>query len=172
MRKLIFTTAFTILLLTIADAQVRVAPYLAYGEELGLWGLGAYAEVVASEKVGVTANFTQYFPKDLDNIPRRTIWEVNANANYYLIHGDVGYLYGLAGLNYTNIRIRTRTAITDEVETDGNVGLNVGLGTMVRVNDLLLPFVEAKYTVGGYSQLGVIIGVKFQLGDETLEDEY
>jgi len=173
MRKLIFTTLSLLLLLTSADAQVRVGPYLGYGDELGLWGLGAYAEVAASEKVGVSANFTQYFPKNLDNIPRRTVWELNTNVNYYVIRGHTGYLYGLAGVNYTNIRIRTRTALTNEVETDGNIGLNVGAGTMVRINDLLLPFVEAKYTAGGYSQFGLLIGVKFQLGDEeTLSSRY
>jgi outer membrane protein X len=172
MRRIIFTAVFSFAFLVAAEAQVRVAPYLGYGDQLGLWGLGVYAEMVASEKVSISSNFTQYFPKNLENIPRRNVWEVNANVNYYLIRGDVAYLYGLAGANYTNIRIRTRTAYTENVENDGNLGLNVGLGTMVRINDLLLPFVEAKYTAGGYSQLGVLIGVKFQLGEDTLDDDY
>lgn len=172
MRKLIFTTILSLALLGISQAQVRVAPFLGYGDGLGLWGLGAYAEVVANDRVSFSTHFTQYFPKSLDNIPRRTVWELNANVNYYVIRGEVGYLYGIAGANYTNIRIRTRTALTDEVETDGNLGLNVGAGTMVRINDLLLPFVEAKYTAGGYSQLGVLIGVKFQLGQDSLEEDY
>lgn len=172
MRKLIFTTILSLALLGISQAQVRVAPFLGYGDGLGLWGLGAYAEVVANDRVSFSTHFTQYFPKSLDNIPRRTVWELNANVNYYVIRGEVGYLYGLAGANYTNIKIRTRTALTDEVETDGNLGLNVGAGTMVRINDLLLPFVEAKYTAGGYSQLGVLIGVKFQLGQDSLEEDY
>ena len=97
---------------------------------------------------------------------------MNANVNYYVIRGDVGYLYGLAGANFTNIRIRTRTAVDDEIDTDGNLGLNIGIGTMVRINELLLPFVEGKYTVGGYSQLGIIFGVKFQLGEGTLSEDY
>ncbi len=172
MGKRIFTTVFSLVLILSAHAQVRVAPFLAYGDELGLWGLGAYAEMVVNDRVSISTNFTQYFPEDFDNLPRRTVWELNANVNYYVIRGDVGYLYGLAGANFTNIRIRTRTAMADEVDTDGNVGLNVGIGTMVRINDLLLPFVEAKYTVGGYSQLGVIFGVKFQLGEGTLSEDY
>jgi hypothetical protein len=48
----------------------------------------------------------------------------------------------------------------------------IGLGTMVRINDLLIPFAEGKYTVGGYSQPTLIIGVKFQLGDKALKDDY
>lgn len=172
MRKLIFTTVLSLALFSLSEAQVRVAPFLGYGDQLGLWGLGAYAEVVANDRVSYSTHFTQYFPKNLENIPRRTVWELNANVNYYVIRGDVGYLYGLAGANFTNIKTRTRTALTDEVETDGNVGLNLGAGTMVRINELLLPFVEAKYTMGGYSQLGVVIGVKFQLGEDSLEEDY
>ena len=172
MRRIIFTAVFSLMFLAATEAQVRVGPYLGYGDELGLWGLGVYAEMVASEKVSISTHFTQYFPEDLDNAPRRNVWELNANVNYYLIRGDVGYLYGLAGANFTNIKTRTTTAVTEEVENDGNLGLNVGLGTMVRINDLLLPFIEAKYTAGGYSQVGVLIGVKFQLGTDTLEDDY
>ena len=172
MGKRIFTTVFSFVLILSAHAQVRVAPFLAYGDELGLWGLGAYAEMVANDRLSFSTHFTQYFPENFDNLPRRTVWELNANVNYYVIRGDVGYLYGLAGANFTNIRIRTRTALDDEVDTDGNLGLNVGIGTMVRISDILLPFVEGKYTVGGYSQLGIIFGVKFQLGEGTLSEDY
>ena len=170
--KVLILTLLTSVICAAASAQVRVGPFLAYGNGLGLWGLGAYSEITLNEKLSVSPIFTQYFPEDLEGIPRRTVWELNLNANYYLVRGEVGYLYGLAGLNYTNIRIRTRTALRDEVEQDPNFGLNVGLGTMFRVNDLILPFAEGKYTVGGYSQWSVIFGVKFQLGDEELEEDY
>ena len=172
MGKRIFTTVFSFVLILSAHAQVRVAPFLAYGDELGLWGLGAYAEMVANDRLSFSTHFTQYFPENFDNLPRRTVWELNANVNYYVIRGDVGYLYGLAGANFTNIRIRTRTAVDDEIDTDGNLGLNIGIGTMVRINELLLPFVEGKYTVGGYSQLGIIFGMNFQLGEGTLSEDY
>ena len=106
MRKIVFTAVFSLVFLAASQAQVRVAPFLGYGDQLGLWGLGAYAEIAASEKVGISTNFTQYFPENFDNIPRRTVWELNANLNYYVIRGDVGYLYGLAGANFTNIASR------------------------------------------------------------------
>jgi outer membrane immunogenic protein len=174
MRKIIFTIFLTVSIATASDAQVRVGPFLGYGERLGLWGLGAYTELVFNDRISVSPNFTQYFPKDLDNAPRRTAWEVNANLNYYVIRGEVGYLYGIAGLNYTNLKVRTTTlALTEEVDNSGNAGLNLGLGTMVRVTDRLFPFAESKYAVGGYSQLTLIFGVKFQLGEgTTLEDDY
>lgn len=155
-----------------SKAQVRMAPFLAYGDQLGLWGLGGYTEIMLNEKMSIAPNFTQYFPKKLDNVPRRSAWELNANVNYYAINGEVGYLYGLAGLNYTHMRLRSSTDFPDEVENDNNVGLNLGIGTMVRINDLILPFVEAKYTVGGYSELSVMMGVKFELGGTSLDDDY
>lgn len=173
MKKIIFTLFIAFLIATVSQAQVRVGPFLAYGDGPGLWGLGAYSEILVNDKLSISPVFTQYFPENFDNVPRRTMWELNGNVNYYVIRGDVGYLYGFTGLNFTNIKIRTRTATTDEIENDGNLGLNLGLGTMVRITDSILPFVEGKYTVGGYSQLSVIFGVKFQLGDRTtLEDDY
>jgi hypothetical protein len=172
MTKIIFTL-FTLLIISSSpiSAQVRVAPFLGYGQELGLWGLGAHSEILLNDRMSVSAVFTQYFPEDLDNIPRRNVWELNGNFNYYVIRGDVGYLYGLTGLNYTHFKVRTMTTVNEVVEKDGNIGLNLGLGTMVRINDLLFPFVEGKYTAGGYSQFTLIFGVKFQLGDSTLEDD-
>ena len=169
--KKILTIITLVVISSAAAAQVRIGPYLGYGHQLSLWGLGAHAEILLNERVSISAVFTQYFPEDLDNIPRRNAWEVNTNLNYYVIDGEVGYLYGLAGLNYTHFKTRTTTAFSEEVDQDGNIGLNMGLGTMVRINDFLLPFVEAKYTAGGYSQLTLNFGVKFQLGEATLEDD-
>lgn len=172
MRKVIFTFLFFVVVSSASNAQVRVGPFLGYGDELGLWGLGAYTEIAFSEKLSFSPIFTQYFPKSIDNIPRRSVWELNTNLNYYLLRGDAVYLYGLTGLNFTQIKTRTRTATMEDIDKDGNFGVNLGLGTMIRVNDLLLPFAEAKYTAGGYSQFTLIFGVKFQLGGRTLEDDY
>jgi hypothetical protein len=172
MRKLYFTWIVSCLLCATLHAQVRVGPFLAYGSNSELWGLGVNAEIMLNERFTVSPVFTQYFPKDFSNAPRRSMREVNANVNYYMIRGEVGYLYGLAGLNYTHIHRRNGAALTDDDKNDENAGINVGLGTMVRATDLLLPFVEAKYTAGGYSQLSVMFGVKFDLGDKTLEEDY
>jgi hypothetical protein len=172
MRKVIFTFLVFVVVSSASNAQVRVGPFLGYGDELGLWGLGVYSEIAFNEKLSFSPIFTQYFPKSIDNIPRRTVWELNTNLNYYLLRGDVVYLYGLTGLNFTQIKIRTRTAMTDDVDRDGNLGVNLGVGTMIGLNDLLLPFAEAKYTAGGYSQFTLIFGVKFQLGERTLEEDY
>lgn len=172
MKKITLVILASLALSVASNAQVRVGPFLGYGDGFGLWGLGAYSEITFNEKLSVSPVFTQYFPKDLEGVPRRSVWELNTNLNYYVIRGDVGYLYGLAGFNYTNINIRTRTALTDEVERDGNFGFNAGVGTMFRINDLLLPFAEGKYTVGGYSQWTLIFGVKFQLGESSVEDDY
>ncbi|MGC1244295.1 MAG: hypothetical protein WA874_22080 [Chryseosolibacter sp.] len=172
MKKLIFTILIPLVFQAATIAQVRVGPFLGYGSELGLWGLGAYSEISLNDRISISPVFTQYFPEDFNNIPRRSVWELNTNLNYYVIRGEVGYLYGLAGVNYTHFKIRTRTATLDVIEKDGNVGLNLGAGTMVRINDLILPFAEAKYTAGGYSQFTLIFGVKFQLGDDNLDEDY
>lgn len=153
-------------------AQVRLGPFLAYGDKSGLWGLGIYPEIAVNEKLSLNPVFTQYFPKRLDNTPRQSMWELNANANYYFIQGEVGYLYGLAGLNFTRVTLKNVQTFTEDNESDENIGVNVGLGIMARLNDLLLPFVDAKYTAGGYSQLSVMFGLRFELGDRQIEEDY
>lgn len=172
MKKVYITFILSCLLSPALLAQVRLGPFLAYGEESGLWGLGAYPEILLNEKLSLSPVFVQYFPKRLDNSPRRSMWEINANANYYFIHGEVGFLYGLAGLNFTRITDKNKSALLEDNESDENVGVNIGLGTMVRINDLLLPFVEAKYTAGGYSQLSVMFGLKFELENRQIEEDF
>jgi hypothetical protein len=172
MKKLYITLIVSWLASGALYAQVRVGPFLAYGNSSGLWGLGVNAEIMLNDRVTVSPVFTQYFPKDFSSAPRRSMREVNANVNYYVVRGIVGYLYGLAGLNYTHVHRTNGAALTDYDENDENAGINVGLGSMVRATDLLLPFVEAKYTAGGYSQLSIMFGVKFNLGDKTLEADY
>lgn len=172
MRYLFLTLLIPLFVTTASQAQIRIGPYLAYGEGLNLWGIGAYSEFSLNDRMSISPAFTQYFPESFDNNPRHSAWELNANVNYYVIRGYVGYLYGLAGLNYTNVKVRISTPTADEVDNNGNVGFNFGLGTMVNINDVLYPFAEGKYTAGGYSQATLIFGVKFQLGQRGLRDDY
>ena len=172
MNKIISTVLITCLMATASLAQIRIGPYLGYGEGLNLWGIGAYSEVAFNDRVSISPQLTVYFPENFDNNPRQSGWELNANVNYYVVRGDVGYLYGLAGANYTNVRTRTSTPSADITDKDGNIGFNFGIGTMVNVNDLLYPFAEGKYTAGGYSQASIIFGVKFQFGHRALEDDF
>ena len=168
MRAIITSVIFLVLSAGASFAQLRVGPFLAWGEELGLWGLGAHVEAALNEKVSLSPVFTQYFPEDLDE-NRRSAWELNANLNYYLITGDVGYLYGLAGLNFIHIKTKTPVPGSADLEDkDGNVGLNLGIGTMYRLTDLMYPFAEAKFTVGSYNQFAIFVGMKFQLGESPL----
>ncbi len=172
MKTIISTLLILFFVTTASVAQVRLAPFLAYGEGLNCWGLGAYAEMVIDDRLSFSPYFTQYFPESLNDNPRLSGWELNGNVNYYVVSGDVASLYGLAGLNYTNIRTRTSTPSENVVDNDGNFGFNFGIGTMVNIKDYLFPFVEGKYTAGGYSQAGLIIGVKFQLGKRQIDYDY
>ncbi len=46
MKKIIFTLFISLVISAASQAQVRVGPFLAYGEGLGLWGLGVHTEVL------------------------------------------------------------------------------------------------------------------------------
>ena len=171
MRKIMLVLVITLAAPAALQAQVRLGPFLGYGERLGLWGLGVHTEVMLNDRFGVSPIFIQYFPKQLGSTYRKTAWELDLNVNYHVLTGEVASLYGLGGVTYTKIRIRDQNLLTDQLESDGNIGLNAGLGTLFRINNIL-PFAEAKYTLGGYSQLTVFVGVKVELGGNTLVDDY
>ena len=173
MKTTISTLVILFAVTTASLAQVRLAPFLGYGEGLNCWGIGAYAEIVIDNRLSFSPYFTQYFPESLNDNPRLSGWELNGNVNYYVINGDAVSLYGLAGLNYTNVRTRISTPAADDlVDNDGNFGFNFGIGTMVNIKNYLYPFVEGKYTAGEYSQAGLILGVKFQLGKRQIDYDY
>lgn len=172
MKTTILTSLILFFVATTSLAQIRLAPFLGYGEGLNRWGIGAYAEIALNDRVSISPAFTQYFPKNFDSNPRRSGWELNGDVNYYVINGDIGYLYALAGLNYTNVRTRTSTPANDIIDNDGNFGFNFGIGSMAHVTDLIYPFAEAKYTAGGYSQATLIFGVKFELGKRGIDYDY
>ena len=172
MKKILITLLIVFTAGSASWAQFRVGPYLAYGEGLNRWGIGVYTEVAFNDRVSIAPTFTQYFPENFDNNPRVSGWELNGNVNYYVITREVGYLYGLAGLNYTNIRTRISVPGDEEIDRDGNVGFNFGIGTMFNINDFLYPFAEGKYTAGGFSQANLLFGVKFQLGRRSIAYDY
>lgn len=171
MKKIIFTLSLFFSIAVVASAQVRFGAFMGYAEKINLWGLGAQVEVLVTDRVGISPSFVYYFPRKINADVQTTMWEWNANGQYYLVNGDAINLYGLAGFNYSTTRIRTEDALSDRIENDYNAGLNLGAGFLVRLNNLL-PFAEAKFTAGSYSQFAFFAGVKYQFGNRYRDDEY
>ncbi len=165
MKKKIFMAAmlaFSGIFLASAQTETRIGGMLAYGTEIENIGIGVNAEFGITEKISISPGFIFYLPKDEYGIDI-TWWEINGNANYYFMEGNTD-VYGLAGLNYTNVKISyPDNPFFDGDISDGRFGLNIGGGANFHIGSSIMPFAELKYVIIDGGQLVLAAGVKFSL---------
>src|SRR5690606_29689295 len=130
MKKIITTACFLSLSFLSANAQedTRIGGFLGYGSEIKSLGFGVNAEFPIMENLTIAPNFTFYLPKEDSDIIKTTIFEVSANANYYFVNDDSFGIYGLAGLNYTSVKVKVEDlgfGFGEASSSDGKIGLNI-----------------------------------------------
>lgn len=171
MKKLTLVTLIIIicnLVSTEASAQTetRIGGLIAYGTEIENIGIGANAEFPIIDKLTISPSFIYFLPKDEFGI-KINWFEVNANANYYFLDEEKIDVYGIAGLNYTNVKVSFEDQddfFGEDFDTsDGRVGLNLGAGANFDINGSITPFAEIKYVIIDGGQLVIAGGVKFNL---------
>lgn len=150
------------------EIDTRIGGMLAYGTEIENIGVGANAEFGVMEKLSISPSFIYYLPKEEG--PVKVNWfEVNANANYYLLNDGGFDVYGLAGLNYSSVKVKYDGAAFpgfggSASGSDGRFGLNLGAGANMHLsNDSIMPFAELKYVIIDGGQLVLAAGVKFKI---------
>ncbi|SHF57782.1 outer membrane protein X [Salegentibacter echinorum] len=152
-----------------AEAQeidTRIGAMLAYGTEIENVGIGANAEFGVMDRLSISPSFIYYFPKSEG--PIKVNWfEINGNANYYLLQDEGFQLYGLAGLNYTNVKVKYDGPTGDYgynfSGSDGRFGLNLGAGANLNLEGNITPFAELKYVIIDDGQLVLAAGVRFRI---------
>ena len=163
MKKVFLLAVISLVFSVASHAQIRIGGFLGFGSEVEQAGLGINGEFIISEKVGISPNLLFYFPKK--NGPYKTsFWELNGNVNYYFLNDQPVSVYGLAGLNITNVKVKYDAFGSDYSNSDSEFGLNLGLGANFHVGNIL-PFAELKYTISDFDQLVFMMGVKFPLRD-------
>ena len=91
-------------------------------------------------------------------------FEVNANANYYLLNQDNIGVYALGGLNYSSVKVSFDNAwLGSSSASDGRFGLNLGGGINFKLGGNIIPFAEIKYVIIDGGQLVAGAGAKFNL---------
>src|SRR5690606_23458469 len=113
-------TVFSLLLLIslstlCAQENTRIGGQLIYGSNINTVGIGVLAELPIAPKMVISPGFSFYFPKT-ESFIKQTAWELNGNLNYLFINDDKMEVYGIGGLNYTNIGVKT--------DFDGLAGLD------------------------------------------------
>ncbi|MBF8149129.1 outer membrane beta-barrel protein [Winogradskyella sp. F6397] len=149
------------------DIDTNIGGMLAYGTEIENIGIGANAEFGIADKISISPSFIYYLPKEEG--PVKVTWfEFNANVNYYFIQDEQFDVYGLGGLNYTNVNVKFDTNAFggfggNASGSDGRIGLNLGGGANLKLNGNITPFAELKYVIIDGGQLVLAAGVRFNL---------
>lgn len=125
-------------------------------------GVGLNAEFFILENISLSPSFIYYFPKK-EGVVKVNWWEMNANLHYYFSKQSKLQFFGLGGVNFTQIRIDSDVFDGHTSNSDGNFGLNLGLGANYETGKLLTPFVHAKYIVMENGMFVVAAGLRIIL---------
>ena len=167
------TTFFATLLFfvgfMVSQAQIdtRIGAKLAYGTEIENLGIGANAEFGVLDNLSISPSFIYYLPKE-ESFITVNWWEINGNVNYYFLQDEDIQLYGLGGLNYTNVSVDANLDLGEfgdfsGDDSDGRFGLNLGAGANLDLGGSIMPFAELKYVIIDDGQLVLAAGVKFNI---------
>ncbi|MGB6094375.1 MAG: outer membrane beta-barrel protein [Moheibacter sp.] len=153
---------------TNAQSEFKIGGMLAYGTEIENLGFGVNAEIPVMEKLTISPSLIFYFPKDQYGV-KINWFEVNANANYYFLDTDNIDLYGLAGINYSSVKVKYDGidygygVLGGYSGSDGRIGANIGAGANFSIGSTIIPFAELKYVIIDGGQLVAAAGIKFSL---------
>jgi opacity protein-like surface antigen len=172
MKKQIFYIAIFLLSLSSAYAQqTTVGAGLAYGSEVEQAGIVINGQYFFNDKVAVAPSLLFYFPNTqrysgsgFTTEARTSVWEFNADVNYYFYSKDMIKLFGVGGLNITGIKSTVKTTGNFNQKnsaSDTEAGINLGIGTDVNLGSNIVPFIVLKYTVSDFDQLVIQGGVRF-----------
>lgn len=173
MKKVFITALFACFAMLLANTtsyaqqsvKNRLGFFLALASgDIDQVGIGGIGEFKVAKKVTLSPQLLFYFPEEHGNIEYNYL-EINFNANYYFYNKDIFEFYGLGGLNFTRFHAEWDNGPRrdNDGDTDTGIGLNVGGGINFEINRKVVPFSEVRYTFGGYDQLVISGGLKFNL---------
>lgn len=148
-----------------AQTESKLGVFLAYGTEIENIGFGANAEFPIADKLTIAPSIIFYLPNETSGIKINWL-EFNANANYYFVEEDNLGFYGIAGLNYSSVKVKYDNLLGFGGAFSGNsgrFGLNLGAGANFGGSGSIVPFAEVKYVIIDGGQLVVAGGVKFNI---------
>ena len=141
----------------------RIGAQLLYGTEVNSLGIGAIAELPVADRMVISPSFSFYFPNE-EGFVKTSAFEINGNLNYIFVEQDNLTFYGLGGLNYTNVKVKvdmSQVGMSNVSSSAGEIGLNLGAGANFNIGRNFVPFGEVKYILGGFDQLVLAAGLKF-----------
>ncbi len=159
MKKLLLV-AVIVLFATVSNAQFKYGGGLTLGTQMSAdagtgIGLNVRGDYTIDDNWSISPGFTFVFPSS-NALLDYSAWQLNADAHYNFHETDGFQIYGLAGLNYTNVKFDVNLGGLASVGgSDGSVGLDLGAGA-----NFGMFFGELKYDTA-FEQLGITVGVLF-----------
>ena len=145
---------------------------LGFGTEIEQPCLSLKANKAINEQIDGSVSINIFLPHKIDfgsGDIKTSLFSINADGHYIFSTSDKAVIYGLAGLNISVISVKSdftdpffgtlNTSISDT-----NIGLNIGGGAELVLNDKLTGFGEAKYVLSSFDQLVIIVGVLLNVG--------
>ncbi len=143
------------------QAQVSVAPEVAFGDDVDL-GIGAHVAAPltsVNENLELAARFNLFFPDGFD------YWELNGDVRYLfpLPENDQFVPYVLGGLVFGNWSFDFESDLVDVDDSTTEFGLRLGGGVKFPM-DRFHPFAELGAGIGDVPDFVLRGGVAFPLG--------
>jgi len=136
-----------------ANAQYSAGIGVHYGTDISNIGFSINGKYVINDDWSAAPSFTLFLKKDY------VTWSaLDLDANYKITEIEkVGGLYGLAGLNMTFYKVKYDLGDWggEYSDTGSEIGLNLGLGLDIPINEKLIVAPEVRYTVGGANYLRI-----------------
>ena len=172
MKKIILLVSFLLSAAACVQAQqINAGAGLAYGTEAEQAGIILNGQYFFDEKLAGVPSLIFYFPDTqkfssggVNYESKSSLWEFNADVNYYFYTSGTAKFFGEGGLNITSFKTKVKTTGSSNQSSsvnDSRVGLNLGIGVDFIAGDKVVPFVAMKYTVSDYDQLVIKGGVRF-----------
>ena len=162
MKNLFKAALILVVLFSITETKAQISAGLGvhYGTDINNIGFSINGKYQIDETWSAAPSFTLFLKKDY------VTWSaLDLDANYKITDIEkVGGLYGLAGLNMTFYKIKLEYyGVPSESATGTEIGLNLGLGLDIPINEKLVVAPEVRYTLGGASYLRIGSKVMYAL---------
>lgn len=167
MKTSLWVILFFIAGIRFANAQqpIRAGVFAGYGTKVEKPAVGVTGEIGIMENLTVSPSFAYYF-LEKNEFVKASFWEINANAHYYFLTEGAFSVYGLAGLQIAGSTVKMDLGGFGFGGYGGSstkAGVNIGGGANLELGGKIQPFAELKYTLGGAEQLGIFVGVKYNI---------
>jgi hypothetical protein len=126
--------------------------------------------------IHISPSFTFFIPhvyKDLNNKTTVNTMIFDINGHYVFNSLDRFEFYGLAGLDILLAWKKAKYPSFTDKESDNALGLNLGVGSYMKLTEQFDIYAEAKYILGKYDQFmlnaGILINLDWLIKHENTE---